>query len=567
MGPDEPEAQSRRTRVTMYPALRSGQRSLALALGLAGLAGTSACDSSATIYVSTPQFQTAQIVSAYPARKQADGSWDPVCGTGQADGIITNVVYLSSLRRSSDDQTSSSDLDVSVRPGDVIDARVVDGKLPDDINLSSPGNFNFQFDCIKPASAASADCTGGTVPAATLERSEYVANTPSRDRGHNVLLLIDQSGSVGGIVQDQTWKEQRTPNPFPENFGPHASDQTSLRGATATRLIRALNSNDRFGAMAFNEAIDRKVPCSDAIGDVAADLDTCFGARNLDIWTTGINQLQSSTEGRSNLWRAVETGYTFLRSKNDNQRSNHIIVITDGPDTCQGENRLSCESACTTANYDQLVEQIGNDANDPNAAKIHIHFIQFESEGYRGRDPRQVEVACTSRGHYQFINSEDFAQAGPFQQALEVAITNVRNSFMGHWELASSVPAYTSNASAGGVPAGNLYGLSGALVVRSTSNLVGQDTTYPFGFGVGAGAAEARNWDRRLTVRKPCDGFASCGAGGDASACSVVCSPETMICANGANPVQLPNLTSCDGGGFCCTGECRPSGSCEACPQ
>ena len=30
----------------------------------------------------------------------------------------------------------------------------------------------------------------------------YIANTPGRERGHNVMLLIDQSGSVGGLVRD-----------------------------------------------------------------------------------------------------------------------------------------------------------------------------------------------------------------------------------------------------------------------------------------------------------------------------------------------------------------------------
>lgn len=543
----------------LHPALRSAF----VALGLSGLV---ACDSTATIYISTPKFQQVQILSAYPARKDGD-KWERVCGTGQADGLITNVEYLSSQRRSGASGVPS-DQDVSIRPQDVIDTRVVDGGLPDDINLSSPGNIQLAFDCINQAATPGNNCTGANAPAATVEDIEYVANTSARGRGHNVLLLVDQSGSIGGLVRDVIYKEEKSPNPLPQNFGDVASDRTGLRIAAARRLLGILNSEDRFGALAFGEDINLRVPCSDAINDVTADLQNCFGARNKDIWSAGLDQLQATTNGRSNLWDAVETGYDFLRNLRDTQRSNHIVVITDGPDTCAGENRLTCTSPCTTGDYEALIEKIQADQNDPNAPDIHVHFVQFESRGYPGRDARQVEVACESGGHYQYLNSNTFTTAtnAAFQDALNTAVSNVRYAFMGHWQIATSVPSYATGGS--GIAPGALYALQGTLTIKGSSHLVATDRNFQFGYGLGQGATNATTWDRRPTIRKPCGGFADCGSASGGGACDVVCSPETLTCANGATPVRQPDLAACTEGGangFCCGGTCQTTGACDIC--
>lgn len=543
----------------LAPALRSAF----VALGLSGLV---ACDSTATIYISTPKFSQVQFLSAYPARKNGD-KWERVCGTGQADGFLTNVEYLSTQRRTGASGVPS-DQDISIRPQDVIETRVVDGGLPDDINLSSPGNVQLTFDCINQASTPGNNCTGANAPAATVDDIEYIANTSARGRGNNVLLLIDQSGSIGGLVRDGIFKEERTPDPLPTNFGNVASDKTALRIAATRRLMGILNSEDRFGALAFGEGIDLQVPCSEAIQDVDADLQTCFGARNLGIWSDGLNKLQSSTNGRSNLWKAVEKGYDFLRARHDTQRSNHIVVLTDGPDTCAGENRLTCTSPCTTGNYDELISKIQADQNDQNAPDIHIHFVQFESIGYPGRDARQVEVSCESGGHYQYINSNTFTTAttAAFQDALNTAVSNVRFAFMGHWQIATSVPSY-STAGAGVAP-GALYALQGTLTVKGSSHLFATDRNFQFGYGLGMAATNATTWDRRPTLRKPCGSFNDCGSASGGGACDVVCSTETLTCANGATPVRLPDLAACnDGtpGSFCCGGECQTSGECAIC--
>ncbi len=141
---------------------------------------------------------------------------------------------------------------------------------------------------------------------------------------------------------------------------------------------------------------------------------------------------------------------------------------------------------------------------------------------------------------------------------------------MGHWELVSSVPLYTNRSR---VPAGHLYGLGGEVIIKPSANLTehgGFDLAYPFYYGIGPNPGEsARDWDRRLTVRKPCSGFAACGASDAPGACEVVCSPETLTCVSGSTPVTQPDLADCSTSegatGFCCGGSCQTDGTCAAC--
>ncbi len=267
------------------------------------------------------------------------------------------------------------------------------------------------------------------------------------------------------------------------------------------------------------------------------------------------------------MWGAIEFAYHFLRDEvAQTDRSNHIIVLTDGPDTCAGEQLLSCQTTCTTADPHALAAKIQADHNDANAPRIRIHFVQFEALGYPGRDARQVEMACVSGGHYQFINSNAFprGQTAILLSALETAVANLRFALMGHWELALPSPAY---ADSGVVPAGALYGLQGTLIVPASSNMVVIDTAFPFGVGQGKEAEEVTNWDRRPTLRKPCSGAADCGA--SSGACSIGCSAETGLCPGPDDPSELPDLATCETGGsdgFCCGGTCQSSGGCGDCP-
>ncbi len=544
--------------------------SLAL-LASAGMIA-SGCDSTATLFPQKVLFSRAMIVSAYPAQERADGTWARQCGAGAVDGIITNVALISTQRKDGDN-------DLQIRPGDVIDTRTVEGGLPDDINLTNEGHMALAVDCIdpQPHPNPSGDGCQGAQPSFALDQTTYQAHT-ERDTGHNVLLLLDQSGSISGLVDaDHGNIENRTGDfVVPSNFGELASDGSNVRLSAARRFIRTLNDEDRFGALAFSEKLGIQVPCSEAQGDLQADLDACFGKRNTDIWlsTSGLDSLIGRAEGRSNLWDAVAYSYDYLRALDDTKRSNHIIVVTDGPDTCANSLSMgTCQFACSNTSHQDVLAKIEADLADPNAPRIHVHFIQFESLGYPGRDPRQVEVSCVSGGQYQYLNTNQFPSAQPtqFQEALETAIVNVRYMLMGHWELASAVPAYVNNA---GTPPGSLYALNGLLTVKTSSQMVLQDKPFPFNVGQGAGAENASVWDRRPSLRKPCTSETECGAAaGTASACSVVCSPETMTCAGFPRDQAFtaPNFYACaasgGGEGFCCEGACETTGTCAVCTE
>ncbi|TNF25289.1 MAG: VWA domain-containing protein [Deltaproteobacteria bacterium] len=581
-------------RTNDHPSHRVGA-SLARALGLSllvgGLAVGTGCDSTATLFPQKVNFQRAMIVSAYPGLKNADGSWKRQCGPGPVTGIITNVALLSTQRKTSTDSSETEDRDLSIRPGDVIDTRVVEGSLPDDINLTHEGHLDYTLDCLEPqpARATGSDCQarGGTVPSVQLDQVTYV-DYAARRAGQDIMILIDQSGSTSGLV-DATKNniEAHTGNfEIPSNFGSLASDGTNLRLAAARRLIRTLNSEDRFGVLAFGEDINLKVPCQDAQGDVQTDLDLCFGARNTDIWLQGdksLDSLAGTGQGRSNMWVAVDKAYEFLKNrtltKEDKERGVHIVVLTDGPDTCsQSENRGACQAACSTTDEQTVLNKIETDFNDPNALKIHVHFIQFESRGYTGRDPRQLEVSCYSGGQYQYVNSNQFSSTNvtPLQEALETAVINVRYMLMGYWQLASEVPAYQNNAAAptGTLP-GSLYALSGLLKVKPSSNMVKTERPFPFDVGQGELADSATNWDRRPVVRKPCTAATDCGAAaGAGGACTIICSEETLTCP-GTDPsagITAPDTFSCvqpsGSDGSCCQGQCIGLGeSCATCTQ
>ncbi len=208
--------------------------------------------------------------SSSPSRSSAAVTRCPIRPT-ESDGIITNTLLLSSLRGTEPDV----DTDVSIRPGERIESATVDRGRETDVNISGAGHLELLIDCINPASTPDNACqSAGTATEAGVDVvARYAPNTASREVGHNVLLLIDMSGSLSGIVNDVSFKEDRRPNPLPQNFGDIASDRTDVRLAAAQRLPRTLNARDNFGVIAFGQDLGengRLVPC--AAGDLS-----CFG--------------------------------------------------------------------------------------------------------------------------------------------------------------------------------------------------------------------------------------------------------------------------------------------------
>jgi hypothetical protein len=664
-----------------------------------------ACDNNANFQPIPFNFKELQIVSAIPAVEDG-GSWRPLCGleTNEAnevtlpDGFILNTLFLTYSR---DQLSEDADADVSLRPGDLVNKRQVQGTADDDIDLMNTSHYVSSLDCLEtsrhldsseaaPLAAPGNQCAGYTNPTVQLDNVEYKEFTASRSASHNVLILLDQSGSTKGLVDVTTRKEGKNIS-FGSNFQSLASDYYDLRHTAAQQFISTLNAGDSVGIIGFGEGIEAtdnmEVPCQSPYantGKVENDLNVCFGndrqmwtgtecqafdpdgegplsyaaselkcyagqcqrsgtcagdssytcvadtdcvdacdgttltcrtdssvtcASNADCeectapepWGEGESWLcggfgsamETAKMGRSNLWTALDRAYSYLSGDvqgsmtttvADASRSNHIIVIGDGPDTCDAKSAsyASCETSgrCGDTDLTDIISRIDADIDDPNKNPIMIHFVQFESQGYRGRDPRQVEVSCLSGGHYQFINSETMAKAQTtnLQQALNQAVMNVRHSLMGYWQFAHKVPVLAENSKMnnGGTPPGSLFTFAGILNVNEDMNLLPNNAAVrvvvqPYGVGRGQGAKDAPNWDRRPTIGKSCGGPTDCsftdasGASGpNTSDCHIVCSDETNLCPGGLDGAPKRDSAECSDG-TCCAGECKSDLQCTAC--
>ena len=191
---------------------------VALALMVLALAGTTACDSTAKITPQRLRFKDLRVVSAVPATLDpVTNQWVRSCKDDSGEGIIVNVALTSTQRTSTGGTT---DTDTSIRPGDVIDLRVVDGPLDDDIQVKQ-GTVTLDLDCVDAIPDDNlATCGAGTSNAgvpmnsphvsyeayATIDGSANLADQrdAARTTPHNVMLLIDQSGSMGGLVNLST---------------------------------------------------------------------------------------------------------------------------------------------------------------------------------------------------------------------------------------------------------------------------------------------------------------------------------------------------------------------------
>ncbi|MGM0576756.1 MAG: vWA domain-containing protein [Myxococcota bacterium] len=528
-------------------------------------------------------FNELLVIGAYPAAKDAGGTWRRQCGGGDPEGLLLNAAFVSTARDATWSDERPPDRDNSLHPGDAVDFHAVDGEGvedPEPIRLDRPEVFDLEVSCLDRLPDSNLGSCQGGPGSVELQASRHVG-LAERRQGQNVVLLVDQSGSMSGLVERSTFTESTSPD-VPTDFAPNASDRNNIRLTAAKRFTQTLNEEDRLGVLAFGEGLAERfrVPCasSDVNGlDAREKLDTCFG-RDRDLWMPppdsrhaygGIDELGSGVEGRANLWEAVDLAYDFLRDRDDRDHPNHIVVVTDGPDTCTASGDATpCETPCSDVTFEDVRDRVLSD-QEAGQPPIHVHFVQFEAPGYPGRDPRQVEIACESLGHYQFINSNAFSdtQLAAFQQALEQAMLNVRSSLMGWWQLAAgSEGLKRHSAQPGGTPKGAMYALSGTLTVRASSNLVDTDEPFAFGVGQGAGARDARQWDRRPTMRKACSSASDCGATSEPGACREVCSASTGLCLDGSEPVSRPDGAPCEDGGICCDGACQPSGTvCSAC--
>ena len=550
------------------------------------------CDTNARFNINKITFDELSPLSVHPAVIQ-NGVLVRQCGDGPVDGLLVNIALLSTERKVAPNVGAVVDKDRSIRPGDVINTLTVDGPKPGDIKLTDTNNIQVKIDCIDPLLAAELKkdtplvCDGVQGAAVALDGLTYHTLLAKRGSGHNLIVLVDMSGSMKGFVnhldptspefvqanQDKENSPAKTLN-IPPDLTTVASDYNSWRLTMIKELIDNLNTEDRFGIVGFGEGLGgdyMATPCDlpEVQGKGWDDtLTACFGISNNSYWRSGIDSFQNKVKpGRSNLWDAAGQVYDFLSDRKDLVRSNHILIISDGPDSCaETESFGNCQLPCTVGSHTDLLDRLEADAANPNAPKIHLHFVQFESPGYPGSDARQMEVSCQSDGHYQFINANGIPKANSqdFQDALRKAIYNVRFSLMGHWQAALNIPSYADPSASGTLP-GRLYALSGTMTVKSDSNLKDEDAITIYN------SSGTGSWDKRLRVRKTCGNNLECGAAAGAdTSCNIICSDETKTCpyqADGPSTPRPDGRACADGsGGICCGGACLPQGEkCATC--
>lgn len=567
-----------------HRALATHAGTAAALLGATLLAFTG-CDTNARFNVNQITYKTdgtgTRILGVWPARDNG-GTLVRACSPGPIDGFMFNLAFASTQR-------TDGDPDNSIHPGDVISKVTVDGGRPNDIKLTGTNNVTFQFDCLDPAP----DPNGGTTcdgvdPSEAPEPMKYCqagqtscSATPSpttslRGEPRNILVVVDLSGSTSGFVDvgDNLEYPNDGSGSAPAQLQTLASDFGGFRFAQLKTFIEGLREDDRFGILAFREDLEGggiAAPCVKLGADGQDTLDglsfsdkltQCYGTDRSG-WLAGIDALSSEKNwGRANLWEAVDEAYDFIAGSAPNAAADHIVVISDGPDTCGYDSSATdCKFSCSETSADDVVQKIqtGLAANPPE--NIKVHFIQFDSVGYPGADPRQMEVACESGGHFQFINrtalpNQNLAQ---FQAALGQAMENIRFSLSGHFQ----VPIQMSALASGQTQNGTVYSVKGALTVETSSQMVASSDVIFFAGG------ENGVLDKRPKLRKGCGGASDCG-GPEGNECIVSCT-DAGLCVGGTVGIPRKNGTPCSTN-VCCTDSagttsCLAAGqACDTCP-
>ncbi len=480
------------------PPRRRVTRAALPTLTLAALA-LCACDHAATVTPNSRHLLSAHVVDMVPGVVGGDGTWAPACGAEPADGLLLRTVLTAA------GGSSTPDPDRSIQPGDVVEFRVVEGPSYQDVVVEA-GGLDVSVDCLGSASDP-ADCSdpGG----ATLSSIRHIPRGLGRAGGRDIVLALDRSASLTGLVDATTWLEDPDGG-VTGDFGALASDLYDARLVAARHFVQTLSEADRVAVLTFGALVGAPiVGCPDCVGAQAFANPTDAAAR--------LDGLDDAPAGRSNLWTAVATAQELLSTLPAADRTRHVVVLTDGPDTCTGDDAIPCSVACpgVVTRADVLAS----------ASAAEVHFVQFESPGYPGRDPRQMEVACATGGHYQFVDSLALDDVTALGEALQAAMQGVRLALAGYWQLAVSVPSWRD------IAGGELYAISGEVHVLPASRLTTETRSFAFGPGAGGIGVTPEAWDRRPAARLPCVAAAECEG---------TCSPDTALCVAVSEAASCP---------------------------
>ena len=440
----------------------------------------------------------------------------------------------------------------------------------------------------------------------------------------NVAILVDHTGSTDGFVYTDTGNCTTATNFIedlpgkwtPDSFPECSSDRYSVLVDGAQQLIETLNPMDRVLTMYYDESNDGvRVACTDDLRcqyidgtdnevttkacisnadckdlvdpdgnkgnyQCAADpsfandsfaklsqpeqMNKCFGsteelkAQN----RLGLEErIREAATGRSPVYEALNTAYTFLRDKDLGAGApRHIVLLTDGPDSCTYSDLFqfvdpkvgkggNCRKQCAmiTTDYKSLL-QVMHDDKFP----VRLHVIQIESKTHPQPDAYLQDLACRSEGTYQFINTLDMntKDPTPFQDAMSRSIAMVRYTLSGNWRVGFADDRFKD----GSVKKGAITAMRGKMTMQSKvfsslKEVFKSDKDWQF--------TQDGSRDRRMIFHLSCANDADCGGSDPCGANH--CSPAGECVAT-----PSPDLLPCgpDGKGKCCSGVCKADGNC-----
>jgi len=532
-----------------------------------------------------------QLVSAVPAIRGPSGEFEPVCmGEQKPTGLILSVNILGNAETSIEGER---DGDISMRPGDVVKTLgTLDRVVVAEGESIGPENFSLTIECLErypdPDIGGEKKCQGLENPGAANQVApvsfHYRSDLPPDAYGSygftrdlstgyaGVAILIDMSGSMKGFVHKESRKDVNNAiKPQAATSDGFASDPNGQRITVVRDFLNELNRSEKAIVFQFGESVGTtaKVVCYDAQGNTpeatlrercyTADRDLVLNQHTIGgkVFYPELDKLQNlpETAGRSPLWAAVDDVYEFMKARKD-PPIRHLVVLNDGPDTCDATSPdyqpyvgSKPQGACSTVGYEAFRAKVLNDLKDPAVPKVHIHFVQFQAYGYLEQDPRQVEMACLTDGHYQFVNSVKPVPltSDQLHDALRAAVMRVRYALVGAWRMAVDLPDLQAT-----LRQGSLYSVKGTVTMLGRPKTLTTEDQFLY-LRVGGAEPSLPTVDRRGVVRLPCAAAEDCGwFEGSAPECrEKACVALDAVCGF----QEVADLETCTGG-ICCNGWC-----------
>lgn len=462
------------------------------------------CDATAILYTNQRKWDRLYVISAYPM----DQNYKPMCRAEKEDpaGALFNVLFQGTA-----DKSDETEFDMSIKPHDFVDNKFIEE------DLVTAELFTLNLDCMEktpdppPPECGEGALKGGEV---AIDRVEFTSPGRVNPDKNNVALAVvmDMSGSMKGLVNPRP--------PFNEDplevvskeivgvpFGENATDKDSARFAALEAALTTLNPDDSLIMFHFNE---KEIGVVCALPDKPdADFETkkkeCCGTNRSLIFDTAYELLKGEERGRSPLWSAVYEVYNYMKNEATCAKDvgfRHILVITDGPDTCTESADMSkCTGPCLRNNtpYKEVKALV---EADPPEERIPVHFVQLQAKGYPERDPLQMELSCLTGGQYVFLNMYEIPETNR-ADILSRVLTRIRYTFRGVWRFAVRFGSLKKGAAP---DVGYTYALqgSGKVLPGKQSILVRNESSFDFKVNDDV-ASSTNNADLRVSLRKECD--------------------------------------------------------------